>query len=107
MKYVLLYRGGNPTEEQQSQNMQDWGAFIMDLTKRGVQKAGLPFKGGKVVTEEGVTDYQSADNDVAGYSEVEVESEDQAIEIAKMAPNVKLGGSVEVRAEMEMPEMEA
>ncbi len=105
-KFVLLYRGGNAPDDKGQEVMEEWGQFVGELMKRGVQKAGLPFAGGKVISSDGVEDYKSSDGDVAGFSEIEVESIDEAVKAAQMAPNLKYGGTVEIREAMDMPEMD-
>lgn len=102
MKIVFLYRGGNVPQEEMSENMQEWGMYIEELTKRGSLKSGLPFKGGKMVGKDEVKDYESSHNDVSGYSELEFDSMEDAIKAAQMAPSVKHGGWVEVREGMDM-----
>ena len=99
-KYVMLYRGGDVPQEKMAENMQEWDEFIKQLGS--AQKSGMPFAAGKLVSSDGVEDYKSSHNDVTGYSEIEVESEEVALKIAKMAPNVKHGGVVELREEMAM-----
>ena len=99
-KFVLLYRGGDVPQDKMEELMNDWNEFIHQLGD--AQKSGLPFAGGKVVSANGVEDYKSHKDDVSGFSLIEVESEEVALKIAKMAPNVKHGGAVELREEMAM-----
>lgn len=102
MKVLFLIRGGNVPQEEMEANMTEWNVYMDQLKERGVLRGGMPLAGGKVVSAEGVEDYKASDMDVAGHMELEVESLEDAVKAAQMAPNVKHGGTVEVRAEMAM-----
>lgn len=101
-KFILIFRGGNVPADQQEKTNQDWFAWIGGLATKGVYKSGYPLAGGRVVTAAGTKAYKSAHNDVAGYGEIEATSLDVAVKIAKTAPNVKDGGTVEVREAIPM-----
>jgi hypothetical protein len=105
MKVLFLIRGGNVPADQQEASMVEWKVYMEELQKRGVLRGGLPLAGGKVVSSNGVEDYKASEGDVSGHMELEVGSLDDAVNAAKMAPNVKHSGTVEVRQAMDMPGM--
>jgi len=103
-KFVLLFKGGAPEEDQKEENMKDWGEWIKDLSEKGVYQGGYPFgMNRKVVNADGSVTEDSGS--ASGYSLIEVESFDEAIEIAKTGPNQKYGGSTKVFDTWEMGNM--
>lgn len=103
-KFVLIYRGGAPKPEEMEQNVKDWGEWIKDLSSKGKYKSGEPFGfTRKVVNADNSVSDLTTDN--AGYSVIEAESIDEAIEIAKTGPTQKYGGTTEVYDVMDMSEM--
>ena len=102
MKVLFLIRGGNVPAEKQEENMKEWGGYTEELKKKGAYLSGLPLAGGKVVSTDKVKDYKSSDMDIAGYYELEVDSMENAVMAAQMAPNIKHGGNIEIREEMAM-----
>src|SRR4051812_4124760 len=100
MNVLFLFRGGDVPEDKKEENMKAWGAYMEELQKRGVLRAGLPISGGKVVSSKGVTEYKASHMDVAGFMQLEVDSMESAVKAAHMAPNVRHGGEVEIREGM-------
>lgn len=103
-KFVLVFKGGAPKEEEKEQNMKDWGDWIAELSGKGVYLGGYPFGMGRkmVNSDNSVTDYTG---DASGYSLIEAGSMDEAVEIAKTGPNQKYGGSTKVFDTWEMGNM--
>ena len=101
-KFMLLFMGlplnpedGDPLTQEY---MQEWGAWIAGLVERGVYDSGLPFEWtAKAVTKDSVTDHTLDEVDVGGYVMISAASLEDAIEIARQAPNVALGGTIIVR----------
>lgn len=102
MKVLFLFRGGDVPEEKREENMKAWATYMQELQTRGVLRGGLPLAGGKIVSKKGVSDYKSSHMDVSGHMELEVDSLEDAVNAAKMAPTVAEGGEVEVREGMDM-----
>ncbi len=103
-KFVLIYKGGAPKQEEMEQNVKDWGVWIKDLTEKGIYKSGEPFGfTRKVVNTDNTVSDGTTDN--AGYSLIEVGTMDEAIEIAKTGPTQKYGGTTEVYDTMDMSAM--
>jgi hypothetical protein len=103
-KFVLVYVGGEPPEDQRDENMKDWGTWIQELQDKKVYVAGDAFGWTKKVVESdgSVSDYSGKSS---GYSVIEAGSMDEAIEVAKSGPVGKYGGSTEVFDVMVIPGM--
>ena len=103
-KFVFIFRGGAPKDEEREQNMKDWKDWIDELYKKGVYESGLPFgMTRKVVAADNTVTDLSSDN--SGYSLIKAETMEEALEIAKTGPNGKYGGTTEVYDTWEMGEM--
>lgn len=103
--YLYVFRGGmdpNASPAEMQANLGKWGAWIEDLSKRGVFVAGQPLaREGKVIAGAGkvVTDgpYAEAKDLVGGYLIVKSETLAGAAELSRGCPIFESGGSVEVR----------
>lgn len=92
--FIFIYRAGPnaiPADKIQ-ENRQAWRTWNINLK----EKYGIHTAEGKVVSTDGVSDYQG---DFRGASMIEAASLDAAVEIAKQSPNIPYGGSVEVLEE--------
>lgn len=88
--------------------MRLWDAWIGKIAQKGIFDSGLPFgPRAKVVSglEKNVSDYIPKPGDVIGYIMVHANSMEEAVEIAKQAPNLALGGTVEVRSTVPPPQL--
>lgn len=101
-KYLLLFRGGMlGKREQTEEQIKVWDTWIEKLAHEGRFVSGLPFgPNAKVVSgvEKTVTDFFLGVDEVAEYIIIQAASMDEAVEIAKSAPNLQYGGSVEIRS---------
>ncbi len=106
-EYMLLFRGmdwdrGLSPEEIQNV-MSRWIAWFDRLTEQGKARAGQPLTDkGKVISgKKGQTvldgPFAESKETVAGYILLQVDSLDEAVEIAKECPGLDYGISVEVR----------
>jgi hypothetical protein len=105
--YLFLFRGGDAamarmSPEQMQQNMAKWMAWIEQLSKDGIFKAGEPLDSkGKVLRgkKQVVTDgpYAESKDLVGGYLIVTAPSLAKAADIAKGCPIFEGDGSVEIR----------
>lgn len=103
-RFVFVFTGGAPKEDQRDENMKDWGAWIADLSGKGVYDSGVPFgPGRKEVSADGSVKDISSDN--SGYALIKADSMEQALDLAKTGPNQKYGGTTQVYEVMEMPGM--
>ena len=97
---------GSP--EQAQQNMQKWMAWMRELDAKGhLKDRGQPLeRTGKVVRgqQKTVTDgpFTEAKDLVGGFTLVEANDIDQAVELSRGCPILEGGGSVEVRPVMKM-----
>jgi hypothetical protein len=116
-EFVLLYRSTNEAHEavmgspeKARENMAKWRVWFDDMTAKGqLKNLGLPLvRTGKVVRGpvKSVMDgpYAETKEVVGGFSIIEARDPTHAAEIASACPIVALGGSVEVRPVMALPE---
>ena len=101
-KFMLLFIGLplNPEDGNQltGEYMQEWGAWIAGLAEKGVYNSGFPLEWtAKAVTKDSTTDHPLDEVDLGGYMMINAASLEDAIEIARQAPNVALGGTIIVR----------
>ena len=85
-KFVFVYYGGGmPDDVPKEEAMAEWGKWFESLGKKLVD-GGNPFDdGGQEVSADGVTDI-SRENSSSGYTIVNADSMEQAVEIAKDCP---------------------
>jgi hypothetical protein len=93
--FIFIYRAGpDPVPvERVAENRAAWRAWNEALH----EDYGIRTATGKLVTSEGVID---SDGVVRGASMVEFDTMDAALAMAKNAPNLAIGGSVEVLEEL-------
>ena len=100
-KFVFAYHGGKPPEspEEGEKVMAAWGAWFETLGA-AVVDGGAPVGVSKTVSAGGVAD-GGGSNPLSGYSIVNADNIDAAVEMAKGCPILD-GGSVEVAEAMDM-----
>lgn len=95
-----------PTQEEMATMQQDWGSFIGNLAlKEKLESTNqLGFEGKQIAADGSVTDGMliSETKMISGNMVVNANSLDEAVEMAKDCPILKMGGSVEVRNIMPM-----
>ena len=106
-KFVLLFVGRAGVSGAQDAETRDYGqrwmAWMRDLAARGVVEAGLPMEwSGREVSKDAVADYRAADIDVGGFLVVRAASLDEAVDIAREAPHMAIGGTTIVRPAMDV-----
>jgi len=101
-KYIIAYHGGNKPEspEEGAKHMAKWKAWIEGLGD-AVVNPGTPLGMSKTVSSSGVTDDGGLDP-MSGFSMVNADSMDAALEMAKACPFLETGGTLEVAEVMEM-----
>ena len=99
--YVFAYHGGKrpETAEEGAAQMARWKAWLEGLGE-AVVNPGTPLGKSKTVSAEGVTD-DGGPNPLAGFSIVEADNMDAALEMAKACPFVEMG-TIEVAEAMEL-----
>jgi hypothetical protein len=100
--YLYVYHGGSTpsSPEEGEKAMAAWGAWFEGLGA-AVVDGGNPVGQSMTVFLGGVTEDGGA-NPVSGYSKVQAENMDAAIEMARGCPIIEDGGSVEVAEAMPM-----
>lgn len=101
-KFVLAFRGGTPSSEEQGQEMMARWNQWMEETGEALVEPGAPFGKSRFLTEEACEgECQDA---LSGYSMVEAQDIDGAMEIARKNPIFSLGGTIEVAEALHMDE---
>lgn len=111
MQYMLLIyddeaNWGKMPEAEQGRVMEEFGEFTESIIRSGNYRAGdqlqpiatattVRGKNGKVLLTDGP--YAEAKEQLGGYYLIEAKDLDEAVQIAKRVPSVRLGGGVEVR----------
>ena len=112
-EFMFLYFGGDPKwaeapPEKLQANMAAWTEWFGTLSKKGqLVSGGSPLTyDGKRLTKDGViTDISASELKelVTGYSIIQAESYEQAVEVAQGCPMFRLpGGRVEIRTIVKM-----
>ena len=99
-QYVLAYIGGNhPTDpEEGAKHRADWMAWVEGLGD-AVVNPGTPRSGTQSVTSGGVS---ASSSTMSGFSIVEADSIEAAIEMAKSCPFLDIDGTIDVSQVMQM-----
>ncbi len=99
--YIFAYHGGKKPEspEDGAKMMAEWQAWIADLGDTMVNP-GTPLGKSRTVSADGVAD-DGGSNPIMGYSVVQADGIDAAVEIAKGCPFVEMG-TIEVAEMMKM-----
>ncbi|WP_422367190.1 YciI family protein [Pelagibius sp.] len=100
-QFIFAYHGGQKPDspEEGAKMMARWQAWVDDLGDAMVNP-GNPVGKSKTVSADGVAD-DGGSNPLAGFSVVEADSIDAAINMAKACPFIEMG-SIEVAEMMEM-----
>lgn len=80
--------------------MKKWGIWLEDLGDAAINP-GTPLGKSKIVSASGISDYGGPDA-MSGYTVVEANSMEEAIEMAKACPFLETGGTLEVAQMMQM-----
>jgi len=91
-KYMMLHIGfEQPTPEV----MEAWGKWFESVADSSVEHGG--FMGGKEITKDGTNDLSWSMDSITGYSIINAESLDEAVEIASGNPFIASIRVYEVR----------
>lgn len=106
-RYMLLFRDGDATYHQMSpaqrqELLQQWNEWYQRLSSQGKLEGGHPLEGtGRVVSRSGSRTvdgpFVESTEAVGGYFLLTVNTLEDAVEIARDCPSVRLGLTVEVR----------
>ncbi|MBO6900523.1 MAG: hypothetical protein JJ864_04175 [Rhizobiaceae bacterium] len=99
-KFVLAFRGGMPKSPDEGQKMMtDWNAWMAELGPALVDK-GAGFGKSRFLT--GPDSEGKAGDALSGYSLVEAQDVEAALDMARKNPIFSLGGTIEVAECMQM-----
>jgi len=100
--YIIAYRGGRKPDspEEGGKHMAKWKVWVDGLGDAAVNP-GTPLGKSRIVSADGVSDDGGADP-MSGYSIVEADGMDAALEMAKACPFLETGGTLEVAEVMKM-----
>ena len=101
-KYVITYLGGNQpsSPEEGKQHFAKYKEWLSSLGDSVVSPAN-PFKNTSTVNPDG-TITSGSTTSMSGYSIIEADSMDKALEIAKACPFLEIGGTLEVSELIQM-----
>ncbi|MDJ0906692.1 MAG: YciI family protein [Woeseiaceae bacterium] len=100
-RYVLAYHGGDKPKspEEGAKNMAEWQAWLGSLGE-AVINPGTPLSGTRTVSSDGV---EPSSSTMSGFTVVEADSIDAAVEMAQSSPFLKTNGTIDVSEVMELP----
>jgi hypothetical protein len=95
-QYIIVYLGGNqPSDPEESkQNYAKYKEWLASLGDSAVSPAN-PFKNTSTVNPDGSVTAGSSTK-MSGYTIIETETMEKALEIARACPFLEIGGSLEV-----------
>ncbi|HAK52783.1 MAG TPA: hypothetical protein DCM54_12900 [Gammaproteobacteria bacterium] len=101
-QFVIVYLGGGEpsSPEEGEQNFAKYMEWLSSLGSAAVSPAN-PLKNSSTVNPDGSVTVGTTG--MSGYTIIEAESMDSALEIAKACPFIDTGGSLEVSELLEMP----
>ncbi len=102
-QYIITYLGGNhpSTPEEGQQHFAKYKEWLSSLGDSVVSPAN-PFKNTSTVNPDGIVTAGSSTS-MSGYTIIETDSMESALEMAKTCPFLDIGGSLEVSELIQMP----
>ena len=103
-QFIFTYHGGKKpdTAEAGKESMEKWKAWAASLGVALINP-GTPVGITKVLTQEGISN-QPSPHPIAGFSILEADSMEAALEMLQDCPHIHLmGGTLEVSEMMQMP----
>ena len=102
-QYVIVYLGGNPpaTPEEGQQHFAKYMQWLSSLGSAAVSPAN-PLKNTSTVNSDGNVS-AGGTTTMSGYTIIEADSMEAALDIAKACPFLEIGGSLEVSELGQMP----
>ncbi len=102
-QYMITYLGGDQpsSPEEGRQHMSKYMDWLSSLGDSAVSPAN-PLKDTSTVNSDGTVTVGSTTS-MSGYTIIEADSMEAALEIAKACPFLDIGGSLEVSELMQMP----
>jgi hypothetical protein len=102
-QYIITYLGGDQpsSPEEGKKHFAKYKEWLSSLGDSGVSPAN-PFKNTSTVNSDGTVTTGSTTS-MSGYTIIEADSMETALEMAKTCPFLDIGGSLEVSELMQMP----
>lgn len=102
-QYIITYLGGNPpsTPEEGKQHFAKYKEWLSSLGDSVVSPAN-PFKDTRTINSDGTVTTGSSTS-MSGYTILQADSIESALEMAKACPFLDIGGSLEVSELIKMP----
>lgn len=102
-RFVIVYLGGNhpSTPEEGKQHFSKYMEWLAELGGAAISPAN-PIKNTNTVEADGSVS-SGGITEMSGYTIVEAESMEAALEMAQACPFLEIGGTLEVSELMEMP----
>jgi len=102
-QYIITYLGGNQpsSPEEGKQHMAKYRDWLSSLGDAAVSPAN-PLKSTSIVNPDGSVT-QGSKTSMSGFTIIEANSMDVALQIAKACPFLEVGGSLEVSELIKMP----
>ena len=102
-RYIMTYLGGDQpsSPEEGRQHFSKYKEWLVSLGDSAVSPAN-PFKDTRTVNSDGTVNTGSTTS-MSGYTVIEVDSMEAALEIAKACPFLDIGGTLEVSELIQMP----
>ncbi|MBV7297505.1 YciI family protein [Enterovibrio paralichthyis] len=101
-KFMMTYLGGNPpaTPEEGQRHFADYQAWLKTLGSKAVSPAN-PLKGTVCVLPDGNV-AEGNQTGMSGFTIIETDTLEEALEFAKTCPFLTIGGTLEVSELVEM-----
>jgi hypothetical protein len=101
-KFMMLYVGLAAQPDADDPQTRDynaqWGEYMAALARDGALESGAPLEpDGRVVQRDSVEPFELSTPDIGGYVVIDAESLDAAVQIARGAPHIALGGTTIIR----------
>ncbi len=102
-RYIITYLGGDQpaSPEEGKRHFEKYKAWLSSLGDAAVSPAN-PLKNTSTVHSDGTVTAESATS-MSGYTIIQADSMERALEMAKTCPFLKIGGSLEVSELIQMP----
>ncbi len=102
-QYIIVYLGGDQpsSPEEGKQHMSKYMDWLSSLGDSAVSPAN-PLKDTRTVNSDGTVTIGSTTS-MSGFTIIEADSMEAALEIAKACPFLEVGGSLEVSELVQMP----
>ena len=102
-QYIITYLGGNQpsTPEEGKQHFAKYKAWLSSLGDSAVSPAN-PFKNTSTINSDGTITTGSTTS-MSGFTIIEADSMETALDISKACPFLDIGGTLEVSELIQMP----